>query len=105
MAIRMTSHMTRRAFGATAGTFLLSSKLVAQTETALLSRPIPGSGERIPAVGLGTAYVFDVNNDVTRSKADTVARSGSGQERRALTRSHLLRDFQGERAIRNPCVG
>ena len=75
MAIRMTSHMTRRAFGATAGTLLLSTKLVAQTEkteTPLLSRPIPGSGERIPAVGLGTAYVFDVNNEVTRSKADAV---------------------------------
>src|SRR6516165_4228803 len=72
MAIPMTRHMTRRAFGAAAGAFLLSSKVVAQTETAPLSRPIPGSGERIPAVGLGTAYVFDVNNDVTRSKADAV---------------------------------
>jgi aryl-alcohol dehydrogenase-like predicted oxidoreductase len=68
----MNSHMTRREFGATAGAFLLSTKVVAQTEAALLSRPIPGSGERIPAVGLGTAYVFDVNNDVTRSKADAV---------------------------------
>jgi len=75
MAIRMTSLMTRRAFGASAGALLLSSKVVAQTEaaeTALLSRPIPGSGERIPAVGLGTAYVFDVNDEVTRSKADAV---------------------------------
>jgi aryl-alcohol dehydrogenase-like predicted oxidoreductase len=75
MAIRMTSPMTRRAFGASAGALLLSSKVVAQTETtetALLSRPIPGSGERIPAVGLGTAYVFDVNDEVTRSKADAV---------------------------------
>src|SRR6516165_1168376 len=75
MAIRMTSPMTRRAFGASAGALLLSSKVVAQTETtetALLSRPIPGSGERIPAVGLGTAYVFDVNDEVTRSNADAV---------------------------------
>ena len=75
MAIRMTRYMTRRAFGATAGALLLSTKVVAQTEkteTPLLSRPIPGSGERIPAVGLGTAYVFDVNNEVTRSKADAV---------------------------------
>ena len=78
MAIRMTSHMTRRAFGATAGTLLLSTKLVAQTEkteTPLLSRPIPGNGERIPAVGLGTAYVFDVNNEVTRRNADAVIKA------------------------------
>ena len=72
MAIRMTGQMTRRAFGAAAGAFLLSTKVIAQTETPLLSRPIPGSGERIPTVGLGTAYVFDVNNEVTRSKADAV---------------------------------
>ena len=75
MAIRITSHLTRRAFGAAAGALLLSSKVVAQTETAPLSRPIPGSGERIPAVGLGTAYVFDVNNDVTRGKADAVIKA------------------------------
>ena len=75
MAIRMTRYMTRRAFGATAGALLLSTKVVAQTETAPLSRPIPGSGERIPAVGLGTAYVFDVNNEVTRSKADAVVQA------------------------------
>ena len=72
MAIRMTRQMTRRAFGATASALLLSTKLVAQTEAPLFSRAIPGSGERIPAVGLGTAYVFDVNNEVTRSKADAV---------------------------------
>jgi hypothetical protein len=75
MAIRMKSQMTRRAFGVLAGTLLLTTKLVAQTEKTEappLSRPIPGSCERIPAVGLGTAYVFDVNNDVTRSKADAV---------------------------------
>jgi hypothetical protein len=54
MEIRMTRHMTRRAFGTLAGTLLLSSKVVAQTEkteTVLLSRPIPGSGER----GIGLA--------------------------------------------------
>jgi aryl-alcohol dehydrogenase-like predicted oxidoreductase len=72
MAIRMTGHVTRRELGATAGALLLSTKVVAQTEPSLLSRPIPGSGERIPAVGLGTAYVFDVNNDVTRGNADAV---------------------------------
>jgi aryl-alcohol dehydrogenase-like predicted oxidoreductase len=75
MAIRMTRRITRRDFAALAGGFLLSTKAVAQTETPLLTRPIPGSGERIPAVGLGTAYVFDKNNEATRSKADAVVQA------------------------------
>ena len=72
MAIRTTRRITRRDFAALAGGFLLSRKAVAQTETPLLTRAIPGSGKRIPAVGLGTAYVFDENNEATRSKADAV---------------------------------
>lgn len=76
MAIRMTRRITRqitrRDFAALASGFLLSTKAVAQTASPLLTRPIPGSGERIPAVGLGTAYVFDENNEATRSKADAV---------------------------------
>lgn len=32
----------------------------------LLARPIPSSGERIPAVGLGTWQTFDVGNDAAR---------------------------------------
>lgn len=75
MAIRTTRPITRRDFAAFAGGFLLSTKAVAQTETPLLTRPIPGSGERIPAVGLGTAYVFDENNEATRSKADAVVQA------------------------------
>ena len=75
MATRMTRQMTRREFGALASTLLLSTKVVAQTETPLLGRPIPGSGERIPAVGLATAYVFDVNNEVTRRNADAVIKA------------------------------
>lgn len=76
MAIRMKSGMasqiTRRDFAALAGGLLLSTSAAAQTETPLLTRPIPGSGEQIPAVGLGTAYVFDRNDEATRSKADAV---------------------------------
>ena len=72
MANRITRQITRRGLAALAGGFLLSTKAISQTETPLLTRPIPGSGERIPAVGLGTAYVFDNNNEETRSKADAV---------------------------------
>jgi aryl-alcohol dehydrogenase-like predicted oxidoreductase len=66
--------MTRRDFAALAGGLLVSGKAVAGSET-LLSRAIPGSGERIPAVGLGTAYVFDENNQATRSKAAAVVQA------------------------------
>jgi aryl-alcohol dehydrogenase-like predicted oxidoreductase len=76
MAIRMTSRtirqITRRDFAALAAGLLLSTKAAAETEIPLLTRPIPGSDEQIPAVGLGTAYVFDQNNEATRSKADAV---------------------------------
>ena len=44
----------------------------AAQDAALLMRPIPASGELLPAVGLGTAYVFDSNDDVTRQKASGV---------------------------------
>ena len=72
MAIQITRQMTRRDFAAFAGGFLVSTRAIAQTEAPLLTRAIPGSGEQIPAVGLGTAYVFDENNEATRSKADAV---------------------------------
>jgi aryl-alcohol dehydrogenase-like predicted oxidoreductase len=75
MANRVTRQITRRGLAALAGGFLLSTKAISQTETPLITRPIPGSGERIPAVGLGTAYVFDENSEATRSKADAVVQA------------------------------
>jgi aryl-alcohol dehydrogenase-like predicted oxidoreductase len=75
MTRRTICQITRRDFAALAGGLLLSTKAAAQTETSLLSRLIPNSGERIPAVGLGTAYVFDENNEATRSKADAVVQA------------------------------
>jgi aryl-alcohol dehydrogenase-like predicted oxidoreductase len=75
MAIRTTRRITRRDFAALAGGFLVSSKAIAQTDTPLVTRAIPGSDERIPAVGLGTAYVFDQDDATTRSKADAVVQA------------------------------
>jgi aryl-alcohol dehydrogenase-like predicted oxidoreductase len=68
----MPIRITRRDFAALAGGFLVSSKAIAQTDTTLVTRAIPGSDERIPAVGLGTAYVFDQDDETTRSKAGAV---------------------------------
>ena len=63
--------MTRREFAALAATAVLAPPAFAQTP-ALLARPIPGSGEHLPAVGLGTAQVFDINDETTRQKAAAV---------------------------------
>jgi len=71
----MTSQLTRRGFAALAGGFLVSTRVVAQTETPILTRAIPSSGEHIPAVGLGTAYVFNQNSETTRGKADAVVQA------------------------------
>jgi aryl-alcohol dehydrogenase-like predicted oxidoreductase len=38
-------------------------------------RAIPSSGERVPAVGLGTARIFDTANETSRSKAAAVVRA------------------------------
>lgn len=71
----MPIRITRRDFAALAGGILASPKAIAQTDTPLVTRAIPGSDERIPAVGLGTAYVFDQDDETTRRKADAVVQA------------------------------
>ena len=65
--------ITRRSFTALAAAGLLQPAL-AQTGTAI-TRPIPSSGERLPAVGLGTAYVFDTDTAKTESAAAEIFRT------------------------------
>jgi len=67
----MTLKVTRREFAFASGAALLARPTFAQT-SELLTREIPGSGERLPAVGLGTAQVFDTNDEATRQKAAAV---------------------------------
>ena len=62
--------ITRRGFTALAGALAVSARAVAQQP--LLTRAIAGSGERLPAVGLGTASIFNTNNEATRGKAEAV---------------------------------
>ena len=38
----------------------------AAAEEPILTRPIPHSGERIPVVGIGTAVIFDFENDAAK---------------------------------------
>jgi aryl-alcohol dehydrogenase-like predicted oxidoreductase len=63
--------ISRRTFTTLAGVTLLAPRAVAQS-AEVLARAIPSTGERLAAVGLGTAQVFDVNDAATRQKADAV---------------------------------
>jgi aryl-alcohol dehydrogenase-like predicted oxidoreductase len=67
----MTIRLTRREFAIATGAAMLPRPAFAQTPT-LLARAIPSTGERLPAVGLGTAQVFDTNDEGTRQKAAAV---------------------------------
>jgi aryl-alcohol dehydrogenase-like predicted oxidoreductase len=67
----MTIGLTRRAFTIAGGAAMLAPPAFAQ-DSNLLTRTIPGSGEKLPAVGLGTASVFDTNDEATRQKAVAV---------------------------------
>lgn len=68
--------ITRRSFAALAGAALLTpaiaDRTVAQTSAGPITRAIPSSGEAIPAVGLGTAAVFDTDDEATQRKASAV---------------------------------
>jgi aryl-alcohol dehydrogenase-like predicted oxidoreductase len=67
----MTPRLTKREFVLASGGAMLAPPAFAQ-EPPLLGRTIPSTGERLPAVGLGTAYVFDSNDESTRKKAQAV---------------------------------
>jgi aryl-alcohol dehydrogenase-like predicted oxidoreductase len=68
----MTIRITRRAFVGAAGAAMLARPAAAQTDAQLVTRAIPASGERLPAVGLGTAEVFDTDDAATGTKAAAV---------------------------------
>lgn len=60
----MTDLTRRSALAAAAAAAAAPSLSLAQVKPkAVLTKPIPSSGERIPVVGIGTAVVFDYQND------------------------------------------
>ncbi len=68
--------ITRRNFAALATAALLTRPAVAQTTAGpLITRAIPSTGERLPAVGLGTAEVFDSSDERTQRAAAQVVRT------------------------------
>jgi aryl-alcohol dehydrogenase-like predicted oxidoreductase len=95
--------LSRRRAMAAAGGALLSTAfpwlapLAHGAEGSVMTRPIPSSGERLPIVGIGTAVIFDYQNDPAKQAAraevirrliagggrliDTAAGYGSAEER------------------------
>jgi aryl-alcohol dehydrogenase-like predicted oxidoreductase len=67
--------ITRRDFGVLAAGALLARPAFAQGEAPLIARAIPSTGEPLPVVGLGTAQVFDSDDDETRRAATEVVRT------------------------------
>jgi aryl-alcohol dehydrogenase-like predicted oxidoreductase len=65
------SKMNRRIFTTLAGATLLAPQAVAQSP-GILTRAIPTTGEHLAPVGLGTAQVFDADDETTKHKADAV---------------------------------
>lgn len=74
----MTSPLTRREFStALAATALLPPVAPAETgeAQAIITRAIPSTGERLPGVGLGTASVFNRDDEPTRRAAAQVVQT------------------------------
>lgn len=74
--------MTRRELATLVGAAMLAPTAFAQT-AAPLSRAIPSSGERLPAVGLGTDEIV-ANNESTRQKAAAVVQALVGNGGRLI---------------------
>ena len=64
--------ISRRDFAALTAAALLSGRAHGETDGSPLARPIPSTGERLPAVGLGTARVFDRNGESAQRAASDV---------------------------------
>jgi aryl-alcohol dehydrogenase-like predicted oxidoreductase len=70
------ARMTRRDFSTLTAAALLARPAFAQTnEVPPITRAIPSTGERVPAVGLGTASVFNSDDERTRNAAAQVVRT------------------------------
>lgn len=82
---RATAHLTRREFSALAAAGLLPQAASAQSDAApLITRAIPGTGERLPVVGLGTASVFNADDAQIRRAAAQVLQTLVGASERLI---------------------
>jgi hypothetical protein len=64
------TRISRRKFSTLVSAAVLARTARAQiADTGLITRAIPGTGELLPAVGLGMAYVYDRNDERSRRAA------------------------------------
>jgi aryl-alcohol dehydrogenase-like predicted oxidoreductase len=78
MTMNRMLHLTRREFStAAAAAALVPHAAPAQTSEAqaIVTRAIPATGERLPAVGLGTASVFNRDDESTQRAAAQVVQT------------------------------
>ncbi|MGH8822007.1 MAG: aldo/keto reductase, partial [Rhodoferax sp.] len=82
---RITAHLTRREFSALAASALLPQAASAQSGAApFITRAISSTGERLPAVGLGTASVFNADDEQIRRAATQVLQTLVGGDGRLI---------------------
>ncbi len=86
--------MTRRDFAVMAGAAAMTGPAFAQTGAPLLTRAIPSSGEKLPAVGLGTAQVFNTADDATKQKAAAVVQALIANGGRLIDTASTYRDAE-----------
>jgi aryl-alcohol dehydrogenase-like predicted oxidoreductase len=67
--------ISRRDFTVLAAALLARAAFAQGNETPPITRPIPSTGERVPVVGLGTASVFDRNDEPTQRAGTEVIRT------------------------------
>jgi aryl-alcohol dehydrogenase-like predicted oxidoreductase len=70
--------LDRRRFVIAVGASLAAASSLAQSPSGasrVITRPIPHGGERIPCVGLGTAWDYDRDGEATRRAATAVLRA------------------------------
>src|ERR1700683_4171452 len=65
------SKIDRRTFTTLAAATLLAPRAHWQSPE-MLNRAIPSTGKRLAPVGLGTAQIFDIDDEATKQKADAV---------------------------------
>lgn len=91
----MMTRINRREFTALSAAMLLARSAFAQTgPVPIITRAIPGTGERVPAVGLGTASVFASDDEKTRRAAGEVLRALVGAGGRLIDTASTYGDAE-----------
>jgi diketogulonate reductase-like aldo/keto reductase len=87
--------MLRRLVAAGAVTLVKPDAVRAQARRAILTRPIPSSGEELPLVGLGSWITFNVGDDpVARAQCVEVMRAFFANEGRLIDSSPMYGSSQ-----------